>query len=150
MRKNGFTLIELLFTLAVTSILLLCSIACWSDFKQKNEKDMLIKEITNTIRYAKMRALNEGSTMVLSPNGSEKDWSTGISLLTMHSKQPIYQWEMKSTHWTLQWFGVNGSHKIILSGTTHAMSNGRFILTNQQNQEKVILILNKLGRIKQT
>jgi Tfp pilus assembly protein FimT len=150
MRINGLTLIELLFTLTLSSVIVLCSIASWSHFKQKNEKEILIAEIKNIIFYAKMRALNEGRAIVLSSKNEDKLWSKGFVLYSMPSRDTMYQWDMKYSNWTLEWLGVNGSQEIVFSGTTRAMSNGAFTLTNKHTEEKVVLTLNKLARMKQT
>lgn len=146
MKYNGFTLIELLFCILVSSILALCTSASWTYFKQKNEKDVLIAEIKNAIHYVKIIALNEAYPMNLS--SINEDWSKGMRLKSSQSRQLIHQWDWNHPHWTVRWYGLNGEHHIVLAGNTHAMSNGRFVLENRFTHEKIVLILNKLGRIR--
>jgi prepilin-type N-terminal cleavage/methylation domain-containing protein len=42
MKKNGFTLLELLISLAICSILLFTGFTSWIQFKQRNERDLLV------------------------------------------------------------------------------------------------------------
>ena len=150
MNKNGFTLLELIFTLGLASILILYSFSSLFDLKQKNERDYLVNEITNAINYAKLQASASGHALHLSAKNA--NWSQGMELLVPNNLKQnslVHRWNWNINHWNVEWRGLNGKKHINLSGNTHAMSNGRFILTNNQTQEKVTLYLNRLGRVKQ-
>ena len=150
MNKNGFTLLELIFTISLASILLMYSFSSLFDLKQKNEREYLVNEIANAITYAKIQASASGHALLLSAKNS--NWSMGMELLMPNKVKQnslIHQWNWNINHWNVEWRGINGQKYINLSGNTQAMSNGRFILTNNKTQEKVILYLNRLGRVKQ-
>lgn len=146
---NGFTLWELLFTITLFSILLLFSLSSVTDLKQKNEADFLINEIETAVNSAKIQARANGFPLTLRTN----DWSEGMELVKNDSAsqnvQVIRQWAWKVRYWHIEWQGIKGPKEISFSGTVQAMSNGQFILTNKGNGKKIILFLNKLGRVKQ-
>lgn len=148
MKQNGFTLIEWLICFAVCSILVCISFASWIQLRQKNEQQLLIAEIKTAIHYAKLQAMSHGSSLMLSPQASNQDWSKGIKVMKGH--QLMHQWNWQNSNWDLRWQGAGGTNHIMISGSvSHAISNGRFILTNKNTQEQVILVLNRIGRIKQ-
>ncbi|MGL5742497.1 MAG: hypothetical protein ACRCXC_08075 [Legionella sp.] len=61
----------------------------------------------------------------------------------------IYYWQWHHPRWILNWSGVSSKDKIIVSNTPYqAISNGHFTLINRHTNEQVMLILNRLGRIK--
>jgi len=152
MKKSGFTLLELLFTLGVVCILILFSFSSLTQLKQKNEREFLINEITNAVSYAKMQARASGRTLYFFAKNHNSTWSEGIDLLAQAGTQDnilIHRWNWSLDNWNVEWHGLNGQRRINFSGNTHAMSNGQFVLTNLRTQEKIVLYLNKLGRVKQ-
>lgn len=152
MKKSGFTLLELLFTLSVACILILFSFSSLTQLKQKNEREFLINEITNAVSYAKMQARVSGRTLYFFAKNHNSNWSQGIDLLAqggIQGNKLIHRWSWSGDNWKVEWHGLNGQRRIKFSGNTHAMSNGQFVLTNLRTQEKVVLHLNKLGRVKQ-
>lgn len=149
MKLNGLTLLELLFTFSLFCLLVLFTVSSWLPLQNNNDKDLIVEEIKNIIHYSKLRALNEGVPLLLSPNHS-KNWSTGFHLNSVLSGELLYQWQWNHQSWMIEWYGVNGSESIVLPGTTRAMSNGTFVLTNKINKTTIRLVLNKLGRVKET
>jgi prepilin-type N-terminal cleavage/methylation domain-containing protein len=153
MKKHGFTLIELLCTLSVCAMLLFSASASWTAFKESNEQKVLIDEIKNAIHYATLKAMSDGQAMRLAPKELVLDWSKGMDLVALstpnHEMHLVHTWTWRPHHWGIQWFGVHGSHYIdIQANTLKAMSNGRFVLTNKRTQEQIVLVLNRLGRIR--
>lgn len=145
MNKCGFSLIELLFTLSILSIVIVFSFSSLTQIKQKNEKEFLINELSNAVRYAKIQASASGRTLSLLPKDGS-DWSEGMDLF---AEDLVHRWSWSLVYWKVEWQGLDGAKRIKLSGTIYAMSNGAFILRNIQTQEKVTLYLNRLGRLRQ-
>jgi prepilin-type N-terminal cleavage/methylation domain-containing protein len=153
MKKKGFTLLELLFGLAICSILLFIGFSSWIHFKQRNEQDLLVNEIITAIHYAKIQAISYGRPLRLSSKKPNADWSSGMNLsladVDINTEQLLHQWSWKDNNWNVEWVGVKGLNNIIITNTaSNAMSNGRFILHNKHSDEKIILILNRLGRVR--
>lgn len=147
MKKNGFTLLELLSSIIVCSFLLFFSLVSLIQFKQKGEGLRIVSDIKAAVRYAKIQAMGSSTPLQL----SSKDWSKGMVLTsTRSSNKLIQQWSWESKNWEVRWLGANGLTNIVISGSVaSAMSNGQFVITNQSNGEKIILVLNRLGRIRQ-
>ena len=97
--------------------------------------------------------MSEGKSMQLTAKDSDLDWSKGMDLLFV--KQPytgtklVHEWTWKHDNWNVEWIGVHGSKGVYINGTiVKVMSNGRFVLTNKQTKEQVVMILTRLGRIR--
>lgn len=61
----------------------------------------------------------------------------------------IHQWQWNSNSWNINWKGVDSNNRIIISNIPYrAMSNGKFILDNRRTNERVVVTLNRLGRVK--
>lgn len=61
----------------------------------------------------------------------------------------IYQWQWSHPRWDLHWDGASSTKKITFSTYPgQAISNGRFILMNLETHEQIVIILNRLGRIR--
>jgi Tfp pilus assembly protein FimT len=83
------------------------------------------------------------------------NWSKGIILNTLNEKnnqmERIYQWQWAHPRWGLDWEGVRSKDKITFSNNpAQAISNGHFTLKNAQTHEQIVIILNKLGRVRIT
>ncbi len=150
-KKEGFTLLELLFTLGLFCSLILYAFTSLVQLKQKNEADFLINEIRNAVNYAKIQAKSSGITLLLRPIMHKNDWSKGMDLVkkmrVLNELELIQQWTWKIENWNIEWQGINGTQHIFFSGNTHGMSNGQFVLTDKRNQEKMVIYLNRLGRV---
>jgi prepilin-type N-terminal cleavage/methylation domain-containing protein len=152
MRIKGFTLLELLIGLTVCGFLLFSGLVSWSQWRQKNERQLLINEIKTAIHYAKIQAISYGRPLLLSSKNSNHDWSKGMNLTLVQrdSKQLLHQWGWENPNWTVRWLGVNGLNNIIITGSaSNALNNGRFILKNKNTGETIELVLNRLGRVRQ-
>ena len=153
MKFKGFTLLELLITVSLFSILMMLGSFSWIHLKQNNELTLLVDEIKNVVHYAKIQALSRGHSLLLSPADHSLNWSNGFVLnqVDKQSKKEelLYQWKWSHYNWSIEWFGANGTKNIIFSdNAAGAMSNGRFVLTNNHTRARVVLVLNRLGRIK--
>lgn len=155
MKFKGFSLFEFIVVLALTSILLVLSVASYHTLIEKNEKQVLIDTISNAIHYSKLRAIQLGRSLYLLPLNTTAGWTEGVRLVTAarenRAKTIVHEWHWKTRNWSVSWSGVNSiQHIKIAESPLHAMSNGRFILENKSRHEKVVLVLNRLGRIKRT
>ena len=153
MKFKGFTLIELLFVMILFATLTVLSVVTSSYFTARNEQQTLTDEIKNLVQYAKIQAVALGTTINIEPLDSSFDWSKGIKLTkfnkTIKQDQVLYQYQWHHRHWHVTWSGIHSPNKIIVSNNPiTAISNGHFELYNIQTKVNVILILNRLGRVR--
>ncbi|HHT9950269.1 TPA: GspH/FimT family pseudopilin [Legionella pneumophila] len=153
MKITGFTLLETMLALALLLGLLL--LGSWSFFSliQSNERESLVNSIKTAIQYSKIQAIHLGHPIYLLPFGSNENWSRGMVLAKLNRKsnktELIYQWQWSSNSWNINWKGVDSNHRIIISNIPNrAMSNGKFILNNRRTNEKIVVTLNRLGRVR--
>lgn len=154
MSIRGFTLLELCIVLALITVLSLISIISLNSFTQKNELKTITDEIKLAIRYSKNQAVLLSHPLYLEPLSADNNWSSGMSLVQFNKqtrdKELLYQWHWPHRHWEVEWKGATSSTKITLSDNpVHAISNGKFILMNIHSQEQKIMILNRIGRIRE-
>ncbi len=153
MKLKGFTLLELLITMMLFLGLSLIAIASYSYFLHKNERQTFIDEIKNSIQYAKTQALILNSTVYLAPIDDSLNWANGIQLFTRKSNkiEQLYQWQWHHPGWQLSWIGARPGNRIIFSNNpANAMCNGRFILTSRDYDKRTEIILNRLGRVRES
>ncbi|MBA2649043.1 MAG: prepilin-type N-terminal cleavage/methylation domain-containing protein [Legionella sp.] len=155
LRIKGFTLIELLFTMTILSVLTLIGTASFGLLKQKNEKQVMYDEIKTIVYYAKLKAIQLGSSVNLVPVDPELDWSKGMLLIQVekktNQKRRIQHWEWQHPNWHITWKGFQSSKQITFSNTpARSMSNGQFILQNKTRDDKLLILLNRLGRVRST
>lgn len=152
LKQRGFTFLELVFILLLGSILSCLAFSSFAPLKQKNEQHRLVNELKNALRYARIKALSEGHDLMLSPIKAN-DWSSGINLfdLSIHDQKNtlLHQWDWHTGNWILDWQGVNGADSLVISGSTRALNNGRFILEHRFSHKKITLIVNRLGRVRE-
>ncbi|QMT60437.1 GspH/FimT family pseudopilin [Legionella sp. PC997] len=153
MNIKGFTLLELLITMAVFIGLSVIGIGSYTYFLKKNEQKTIIDELRTAIQYAKMQAIILGNPVYVSPLDGSSNWSNGMVLNFLNKRtdqrEVIYQWQWNHPRWDLHWDGAGSKKKISFSTYPgQAISNGRFILMNMDTHEQVIIILNRLGRIR--
>ncbi|HHF7365294.1 TPA: GspH/FimT family pseudopilin [Legionella bozemanae] len=153
MKVKGFTLLELLITMALFLSLSIVGIGSYTYFIRKNEQKVLIDELRTVIQYAKLQAIILGSSVSLAPLDASSSWSNGMILNFLNKKtnkiEPIYRWQWSHPCWDLNWEGARSTNQIVFSiYPGQAISNGRFILINKNTHEQVIIILNRLGRIR--
>jgi len=153
MKLKGFTLIEILFSLVLLAILSLIGIASSSYFIQKNEQQIIVDELRTVLNYAKTQAVSRGNPVSLSPLDPTKNWSHGIVLTQFNKKfnktETLYQWQWHHPHWVLEWSGISSSNAIVLSNNPiNAISNGHFTLSHVPTNKSILLVLNRLGRLR--
>ncbi|WP_131794702.1 GspH/FimT family pseudopilin [Fluoribacter gormanii] len=153
MKIKGFTLLELLITMSVFIGLSIIGIGSYTYFVKKNEEKTIIDELRTAVQYAKMQAIILGNPVYLSPQDTTSNWSKGIVLNFLNKKtnqmELIYQWQWSHPRWDLHWDGASSTKKITFSTYPgQAISNGRFILMNLETHEQIVIILNRLGRIR--
>jgi len=152
MRIKGLSLIESLVTLVLIASFFVISISFSTHLKEKNELNSILDSLQAAIRYAKITAVTKRGEVSLSPKDSSKDWSIGLILSycnkTIQRTEILYEWQWKYPGWEVTWVGASPKNQINFSNNPiHAMSNGRFVLTNQRSREKRVVVLNKLGRL---
>jgi prepilin-type N-terminal cleavage/methylation domain-containing protein len=152
MKCKGLSLLELVVALAIISVLLVLVIPSYRNTFDKNERQVLIDTIYNAVQYSKHCALQLGHPLYLLPISGKKGWSYGLRLskdINENSMNSLHEWSFSHRNWNLRWKGSDSNKFITISNSPlHAMSNGTFVLENQLSHEQVILILNRLGRVK--
>jgi Tfp pilus assembly protein FimT len=149
MTSRGITFIELLFCLAISSVVLFLGISSLTPLRERYEYNEFINEIKSAILYAKLRALSDGYAYKLSAKTKNHNWSHGLVLARAKDSEMIVQWTNVFHYWDVKWIGVNKNEALLIAGTTQAMSNGHFIMTNKRTKEQTTLVVNKLGRVMQ-
>lgn len=150
---KGFTLMELLFTLFLISVILLFGVISFTSLVSRNEKQVILDEISVIVHYAKIQAINSGNTLYLSSLDKTANWSKGAQLIRVihRSNQPsiLYQWQWYHPHWIIKWSGITSSEKIVIApDPLRAISNGHFNVINPSTKEEIVITLNRLGRVK--
>ncbi|MGC1182206.1 GspH/FimT family protein [Legionella sp.] len=154
MKIKGFTLLELLIILALIACLSVLGTASYSYLLRKNEQQVLVDELRTAVQYAKLQALILGKTVSLTPLDASLNWVHGMKLSTWNKKtnnsELLYQWQWHHPGWELTWSGARSSNRVIFSNNpTRAISNGHFTLLNADTRQNRVIILNRLGRIKE-
>ena len=153
MKIKGFTLLELLITMFLFIILSFIGIASYSYLLNKNEQQTIIDELRTAIQYAKFQANILGHPVHLAPLDGSLNWTKGMALSVLNKQnnkmELIYQWQWQHPRWNLNWEGVRSTDKIIFSNNPiQAISNGHFTLVNTHTHEQIVIILNRLGRVR--
>lgn len=153
MKIKGFTLIELVITLAIITGLAVLGLISSYLIVKKNERQILIDEISNAVQYAKIHAVLLGTTVYLVPLDDDLNWSKGAILKKLDVKKnkmvQVHHWQWHHSNWKVTWSGVNATDKILVSNNPmKAISNGHFDLYNVYTKEVARIVLNKLGRLK--
>lgn len=150
MKSKGFSFLEILVTLSILGILFIISISTY--LTKKNEPQVLIDNIKRAVQYAKVQAVIRGHPVYLSPLNPTLDWGSGMTLTELNEEtnkmQLLHQWQWHYRSWRVVWSGANSAGNIRLSNNPMtAISNGTFVLTNMHTNERILLVLNRLGRI---
>lgn len=153
MNKNGFTLLESLITLIVVIGLITLGIASYSYIVRKNEQQTIVDELRTAVQYAKLQAVIRGETISLGPLNSSFNWANGLKLTSWNKRtqtnELLYQWQWRHVRWSLTWQGARSLKRVTFSNNpANAISNGHFTLENLDTHQQVVIILNRLGRIK--
>jgi prepilin-type N-terminal cleavage/methylation domain-containing protein len=153
MKIKGFTLLELLITLVLLVTLSTLSVVSYSYLLRKNEQQTIVDELRTAVQYAKIQALILGHPVTLAPLDASLNWSNGLVLSSWNKKtnkmEVLYQWQWHHPCWSLTWIGARSTDKVIFSNNpASAISNGRFTLMNPETHKTVVIILNRLGRIR--
>jgi prepilin-type N-terminal cleavage/methylation domain-containing protein len=153
MKIKGFTLLELLITLVLLACLSSLAAVSYSYLLRKNEQQVIMDELRTAVHYAKIQALILGHTVSLTPLDASLNWSKGMVLSTWRKKnntmETLYQWQWHHPRWNLTWIGARSSERVIISNNpAGAISNGHFTLVNADTRQNVVLVLNRLGRIR--
>lgn len=153
MKIRGLTLLELVITLAIFTGLVLIGSKSFIFLTQKNERQILINNIKTAVQYSKIQAIIIGKSVYLTPLNLTENWSKGMMLVSFNEitkkMDVIHQWQWNLRYWNVNWIGVDSVNRIGLSQSpSHAISNGKFILDNWHTHEKVMITLNRLGRVK--
>lgn len=147
MKAKGFTLLELLICFTLVTVITLISISSASELVKKNESMRILDELKAAVHYAKLQAVNQGAILVLEALDLEWNWAQGMVL--KKGDAIVHQWQWKHSNWQLRWIGVSGEHLVKLSSSPlQAMSNGRFVLTQNNGKREWSVVLNKLGRLR--
>ena len=145
---QGITLIELLITLMILAGLFTLSLTSLSFLNHKNEREILIHEIKSALHYARIQAINLEQPVFLASRHDD-NWASGMILTQHHPSKILYQWHWQHPNWVVRWSGVHAANFISFSNNPlSAISNGRFHIAHASTKEQVILVLNRLGRIR--
>lgn len=122
----------------------------FTHFKNKNERQVILDEIRTAVLYAKTQSLQQGKPVYLTTLDGENNWAKGMRLSCVDAQEDIlYQWQWHHPEWYVSFKGARNNKGIIFSNKpAQAISNGKFTLTNRQTREEIIVILNRLGRLR--
>ncbi|QBR84231.1 pilus assembly protein [Legionella israelensis] len=151
---KGFSLIE--FTVTLALLMLLSSLAAGFNyfFYSRNELQALKDELKTAVHYARMQSFIIGKTLYLENISRSNDWSCGMVLYEVNSngsKIPLHKWQWNHPHWQIYWSGFSSRNSILFSPHPHfAAMNGQFRIINARTQQQTTLVINRLGRIKES
>lgn len=153
MKIKGFTLLELLITMSLLLVVSTLSVVSYSYLLRKNEQQVLIDELKIALHYAKTQAFILGKTVFLNSIDDTPNWANGMFLSSLNYKtqrlERIHQWQWHHPRFSLTWDGVRIANQLSFSPNhARAISNGRFILMNHETRQQIIIILNRLGRVR--
>lgn len=153
-RFKGLTLLELLFSLALLSLLFCFCFPLRNALLTRNQLEVLAKEISLAILYARNLAFVSHQPLILTPLQQSADWSKGM-LLFVDNKNHHYEPQLKILHqWSwdypkvqIKWTGAKSSTYLIFADEIeHAFTSGHFDLISQAKALR--LIINRFGRIR--
>ena len=154
-RNAGVTLFELLVTLTVVAVFF-CSVLGYNQyFFEKNQIDLLEKQLTNSIHYSRNRALTSGHDVTLNSLTSSGDWSAGMILFRDNATHHYTGQESVLYHWKWQrlpqlllvWKGFKSKDYLTFSKTLRRSTvNGHFLILRKGSEVRRIAI-NRFGRV---
>ena len=154
LKQCGLTLLELVTSLLVLAVLVFFGLSLAP--LQQQALRLRADELKSIIRYAKQQAQLSSKPLALTPWRGRSDWSDGMVLFEDNAKHAydakahvIREWHFRRKGVSIGWHGFQSSHYLVFSASLHRRAtNGNFILT-APTQEKVILAINRLGRVRE-
>ncbi|NBA96438.1 GspH/FimT family pseudopilin [Pseudomonas sp. R5(2019)] len=85
MRKDcrGFSLVELLLVVIFITILATMVIPAYSGLIQRNRADAELSELTRALHYARLEAIDRGTSLRIAPATSGAAWNTELKAVTV-------------------------------------------------------------------
>lgn len=77
---KGFTLIELLVTLAIGGLLLTLVVPAFNQSLQRNKAESELNELLRALNYARLEALERGTTVRFGPVDGSGQWSGELAV----------------------------------------------------------------------
>jgi len=102
------------------------------------------------VQYAKNQALTKGTSMTLTPLDT---WTSGMELSSLNPQtnkvEKLYQWQWQHPAWIVEWKGVGSDKSITFaSNPLNLLCNGHFSVRKVGNSKAVVIVLNRLGRVR--
>jgi prepilin-type N-terminal cleavage/methylation domain-containing protein len=152
---KGFTLIEIISALVILGILCACTLSFLPLLLKKNQMTVIVDDIKHAVQYAKLDALSNLRTVILTPLDEEKNWSTGMILCEdnpNHHCGPeairIRQWQWHSPSVRVTWRGMESTNYLRITPTlVNRIASGHFIVKENHGSE-MCLVVNRLARVR--
>ncbi len=144
-REAAFSLVESLICLSILSIVFYFGIPSLSQLSNNNQLAVIKQDLTNAIRFAKTQAVAENQPLLLRPLAAG-DWSQGVVVMTEHLKT-IQEWHWEGMAVHVVWHGFQSSYLRFSPNINQNTLNGFFLMNNQGNQQ-IKLIVNRIGRVR--
>lgn len=154
MLYKGFSLFEMLICLVIISICLL-EVNVFADKFNRAKLEVIAKEISAAVRFAKVYAIIKGEKLILKCQNPE-DCSAGLVLYSannahanhVESVEIIKKWYWQHNKNKISWHGFNASNELIFTpDIKHNTANGKFNIFYQDNIY-ITLIINRYGKIR--
>lgn len=115
--QRGFSLVELLVALSILSIISFIAIPSFNHLKQSYKANTTISQLANTLRIAKLTAINQGHNTIICPKPQEikcsTDWSSDLVVFTdLNQNRQLDQNESSKTFTAIN----DISEKILFNG----------------------------------
>ena len=135
-------------------MLIFCCLPGLLSFKEKNTLQLMMQEIDNTVRYARVMANLYNLPLVLSPLPDHKDWAAGMVLFIDNKQHKyteqstlLYKWQWHHPGLHVLWTGfMTNNYLLFTADLHHAATNGQFNISI--GKECATLVVNRLGRVK--
>jgi Tfp pilus assembly protein FimT len=147
-KQQGISFLELCIVLAIVSGLFFFSVQNYAFLQRKNTLETFKNQFITAIHYARMAALSRRDGVYLTHLPGLTNWASGMALFDAKDDSLLYQWHWQYKTLQGQWMGFRSRDRVqISSHMQQAGSNGRFTIRDLVTQEKISLVLNRLGRV---
>ena len=161
MKSNkGYSLINLLVALCISATLVSTATAGLSELTERNKTNSTSKQLFRIINFARLEAVNRGSSIVICPSTDSEncthDWSSELLVFNDANRDNVFQSdrdeillrsELVPKGMNINWrsFGSRPYLSFDALGST-GYQNGRIYICNLDENHKAQIIVYRTGR----
>ncbi|MFT0625176.1 GspH/FimT family pseudopilin [Ectopseudomonas guguanensis] len=150
--QRATTLPELLVTLALLAILSAYTVPGFAKWITNNKQQILREKLTHSLQMARTQAVLKSRTMEFCGSADalncDGNWHKGWILRVAASKEILAVEQLSQVDLPLRWKGARDQIHFRDNGQT-PLSNGRFILCDDDGKLSWQLVISRQGRVRQ-